>query len=213
MFSLLSALLGSNGLGLVKKLNDQHIETRFFFFLLPFESNFVFYVPDHGYRKIEIPLHPTSLRAYYQSWVMIPGPIILFFSLIMTGVQLPFLTRISDYAPFAIALVLCAIGVYFFFTFGKSDPQETKRRIVLGEAVGINALPEWLSEKTRMEFFETLITQVPSNWKSLISSQQFDTALFYKLYATIYYHKELDKCEENEYLFTLLDKRINKDLY
>lgn len=213
MFSLLSVLLGSNSFGLVKKLNNQYIATSFYFFLFPFDSHFVFSVPDHGFRKIEIPLNRTSLRAYYQSMLMMLGPFILFFSLIFSGVQLSFLTSISIYAPFAIALALCAGGVYFLYTFGKSNPHETKRRIVLEEAIGLNALPEWLSEKTRMEFFEILSAQLPTNWKSLISSQQFDTALFYKLYAAIYYHKELDKCEENEYLFTLLDKRINKDLY
>jgi hypothetical protein len=213
MFPLLSALFGSNGLGQVKKLNDQYIETSFYLFLFPFDSYFVFTLPEQGIRRIEIPLHRTSLRAYYQSLLMIIGPMVLFFGLLIAGIQLPFLTRISAYAPFAIALLLCACGTYFLYTFGKSDPKETKRRIVLDEAIGINVLPEWLSEKTRMEFFVNLTAQLPTNWKSLISRQQYDSVLFYKIYAAMYYHKELEKCEENEYLFTLLDKRINKDLY
>lgn len=208
-------MLGILRHGTVQVFSNQYIETEFLFYLIPLNSYFIRRREKEEAIQMSIPLNGISLRSYYIPLSLMFGPVILFF-LVPSFYSLSFAIKASAvvwYIPFIVILCSVLYGVYLLVTYGKPKSHEKKRRAVLELAMGINALPEWLSQDQQKEFFEQLKSSLPVNWKQLIMTKMFDSNLYYKLFAAIYYENVIEPSAETHALFLLLDRRINKELY
>ena len=212
LISLLLGLVMPIQAGKVKEFSNQFIESKFTFFFIPVTSTFIVQREKQKRQEITIPINSASIKAYYHSFLLIFGPPIVLFTCIFfhLGPELPVSLA---YLPLLITLACSAYCIYRAISLGKSQPFEIKRRTVLELALGINALPEWLTHEQRTSYFKQLAASLPADWHQRIALQNFSSSEYYKLYAAIYYDTVIAPTPEKEKLFKTLDIKINRDVY
>lgn len=206
-------IIGLVSLGKMKQFRGQWIESQFFTLgipLFPIKSMFVLN-SEHGSREgFEIGLYGKSIIKGYLSFLsLIIGILLCVIGAIVSG----------EIILFVLGFVLLIVSLYFFFVFGKSTEKEDEDRILFHEAVGVNALPEYLDRVTAMSLRNRLLNGVKEvladkelNWIKLVENNQYDRRLLPALFAAMGYHARLEEKEKFNALFEKLKAEYRESL-
>ncbi len=170
-------LFGSVFLGKVKELDKQFIETKFVLIGVPlYPANSIF-VTHSDYNKRSgfdcIPFKQSILAGYLRIFSFLIGLGLLFAGAIsMSGLENE---DSNDLYFVIIGIILLLLWAYSFFIFGKPKDDEILRRKRLGNAIGVNALPEWLTNESVIKMIKDIeykifkITNDPK-WKDSVEN-------------------------------------------
>lgn len=193
-------IIGTLFLGKVKEINNQWIETKFVVIgvpLFPTSSMLVLSSGHNSRQGITIPLNRTSVIAgYSRIFTFIGAVALLAVGLVegMTSLLLP-------------GLLLGIAWGFLFFKYGKSTPAETEERNLLGKAIGLYALPDWLDFDTVMNNLKNLQFHYrekynASDWKEDLQAPVVPAERKPVLYALALFNYMIDQSAESETLYT-----------
>lgn len=201
--------IGSIFFGKIKKLNGQHIETKFFMLgipLFPIKSLFVTKIGFEERDGIEIGLNTDSvLKGLFG-----PLSLLLAFLLIFLDKELDISNgKIIDF-------VFLIVGLFFLFIIGGTSDAEKEIRLLYQKAIGINALPEYFAKDELDIFLKMLIQkansnlQVGENWIKVIENKSYNDTQLPILFATMGYFTHKNNTESNMRLFDNLKIEFQK---
>jgi hypothetical protein len=196
-------------LGKVFSYANQYVETTFLIFIIPLSS---YFVDLNSKSTIQIPLNKVSLKNHYFSFSLILSGVLFFVLNIVFGLKFSEneANLIIAYAPITITMMLVSVGFIYYFISGRPTKYEIKKRTILQNVVGINALPEWLDDETAKFIYEKHINKLPDNWKDKIATKAYTTEEFFYYYTMLAYQQRIMPTSENVELFNKLDMKLNK---
>jgi hypothetical protein len=202
-------LFGPQRLGKVFSYANQYVETTFLILIIPLSS---YFVDLNSKSTIQIPLNKVSLKNHYFSFSLILSGVLFFVLNIVFGLKFSEneANLIIAYAPITITMMLVSVGFIYYFISGRHTKYEIKKRTILQNVVGINALPEWLDDETAKFIYEKHINKLPDNWKDKIATKAYTTEEFFYYYTMLAYQQRIMPTSENVELFNKLDMKLNK---
>jgi hypothetical protein len=158
--------------GRVHKFSNQYIETRVLGLLFVYQS---FFVTDK--KEIEIPLNKVSVSSHY---IALSGIFVIFLLIVSIG----------SGSVFTLPLIVVLGGImYYSWIYGKPTKIEIKQRTLFQEALGLNALPEWLSLAQRQKYYNQLQPKVDvEHLKTCIENKDYTYEQFCLYYTFIAYY-------------------------
>lgn len=169
-------LFGSVFLGKVKELDNQFIETKFLLIGIPLYPVSSIFVTHSDYNKRSgfdcIQFRQSIIAGYVRISSFLIGLGILLIGLLsLLGAD----EEPNEWYFVIIGIILLSIWAYSFFILGKPKEEEILRRKRLGNAIGVNALPEWLTNESVIKMIKDIeykifqITNDPK-WKDNIEN-------------------------------------------
>jgi hypothetical protein len=190
-------VFGTKYLGGVKRYYNQEIQTKFAHFcfipLFPVESESLLVTEsDWSSRKgIHVKLNGTSILAGYARIPLMMAAIGALIYGISSGSALGILAGV----------VATGLAIYMNVYFGRSTPEESLERELLGGLTGIYARAVWLSKDLCFNLYERLSEAYEAtgrNWKADLNNGSIGNADL--LYGIALLHHAMNKNEESSML-------------
>lgn len=184
---------GTGFFGKVKKQNNQWIETKFFYLMVPIYPISSMLVTNSRWRErqgMEIPLNKTSIKALYGRLISTVFAVISWFNFYISYSDSYYITSSNTIAershfPF-FQIIFTALCVYFWFFYGKTKKEEFIQREKLGKSIGLYAMPEWFyADKVRAildDLEKSYQLDFNSNWKEDLMSDDVPSNKLPRLY-------------------------------
>ena len=185
-------IIGVTTIKPMKTYKEQFIATQFIILgipLIPLQS--YFFLDDVSGRGIKIGWYGPQILKTYCVFVGLIG--LLIFGL---DIWHPSMFRsISTTSAWMGFLAFGAMIGYFGFFFNKMDDQEKELRELYGHVVGINALPEYLSDEVAndmlKDFKRNFKKDFEATWDEVLKEKEVEPAQVPQLFAILGYSKRL----------------------
>ncbi len=183
---------GTGFFGKVKKQNNQWIETKFFYLMVPIYPINSMLVTSSRWRErqgMEIPLNKTSIIALYGRLVSTAFAVISWINyyIYSTGYYISYgdMHAPRFYFPF-FQILFTALAIYFWFFYGKTKKEEFIQRDKIGKSIGVYAMPEWFYTDKAKAILDDLersyLLDFNSNWKEDLMSEDVPKNRLARLY-------------------------------
>lgn len=185
---------GTGFFGKVKKQNNQWIETKFFYLMVPIYPINSMLVTNSRWRErqgMEIPLNKTSIKALYGRLISTIFAIISWFNFYINYSDSAYYITSSNtiaersHFPF-FQIIFTALCIYFWFFYGKTKEEEFIQRDKVGRAIGLYAMPEWFYTDKAKAILDDLERSYQldfnSNWKEDLMSEDVPKNRLARLY-------------------------------
>ncbi|MBO6515009.1 MAG: hypothetical protein JJ975_00480 [Bacteroidia bacterium] len=177
----------------MKKHKGQFIGTQFIILvipLIPIQSHF--FIGEYG-RSIEIGWYWRQIVKAYMVFISLLGGIA-----VIGMSAAPGNNNIIENKTLAFGLVVACIAalIYFGFFIGRMNEEEKELRDLYGDAVGMNALPEYLNQKAAKELLRSLsldfMTKTKSDWGQLVKEGSYTSEQVPMLFALTGYQLKIE---------------------
>ncbi|WP_300674785.1 hypothetical protein [Soonwooa sp.] len=184
-----------------RSLNGQGLGTRFIIVGIPLIPIQSFYFLDKK-KSFEVDLYWRQVVKIYMIMISI---IILCF---MFGSNAGYYSNHNTFKVKVGLLVLVNVLVLYFLDF---YPKKDKQiRLLLEDAVGINALPKFLGHEMAYNIQKGFIQSFGGNWKDKILSKEYSLGEVPLLFSIAVYEQYLFKSEKNQKMVDLLFNEYSK---
>ena len=212
-------LFGTTFLGKVDKIEEQWIETNFFYLFVPLFPIDSMLVTSSEFRRrqgMKVALNTKSVIAGYAR---------VYLFLLSAGlIWMNWIIAADSFGPFAIRydffffLMLAAVAswVYFMFFFGRPKDIDVKIRKKIATCTGLYALPEWFdydeSEQFLKKYLHSYQQMYPdADWKKDLESAHLPEKKHQHLYAIALFNCMTFGSDEDAELYYKADRVYMED--
>ncbi len=188
-----------------KKVNEQFIGTQFVILgipLIPIQS--FFFVDGFGNRGLEMGMFTNHVIKIYAGVVAFIGSILL---------AIPDVTDLDLALRLLLIVLLVGGAILLMLKFDRMDDAEKEMRTLIGDIVGINALPEYLEYDAlitvRNKFIITLQGMLGTKeyWADIVKAGSFDDKVVPLMFVIAKYENQIKPNIQNRKLMEELYKR------